>query len=531
MRSCATIWIAPLLLLGTGVANAGYDSYKAKYAVGVNLPGCSGERTKIISSASDLSALNSAAFDVFCVEAGNYPSVMIKADGTSSKKRVLRHFDGTSIKPWKLAPDKRAVFSGITFTGANHWIVDGISFTNPTKRSDTGIVKVVKNSDNNVFNNVHIYDAPISLIVFNRGSDNNVLQNSVLQDTNSYPGNGGGTPNCIKIQTNIGSDSGSLLGVKNLRIVNNEVFNCTEDGMHVLPKSTTSPNAGVEGLTIENNDFYITNALYTNCSGTRATGGACACAENALDIKVGNLEPNPSGSEYIRILHNRFWGYRKSDRGGAECRSGNSSNGFAVVMHHVGTDNIEISENIVVDTENGFTVARSGPDGISIINNIIHDTANKLKSARKGAIAISGGRKTEMYFNYISQSQRYMFINSSSKFIDVRGNTVFKGGEPRVSTGTAAEREITVAANSYFQTKPISIDKAAQISSATPANNGSFCFKRKRQTKPETYCIPTMSAPSMQQSAAAGQVPGVGIDDKPSYPSTSFWSSVSQQTH
>ncbi|MEM7378881.1 MAG: hypothetical protein AAF460_15430 [Pseudomonadota bacterium] len=168
--------------------------------------------------------------------------------------------------------------------------------------------------------------------------------------------------------------------------MNNEIRNCVDGIQLVAPMSnaqgqpiradgssdSSAPLPGdFSGTLIAGNDIYTTPDYYTNCAGRVTSSGPCGMTENALDIKTGST----SASNPVRVVDNRFWGFR-TNSGSDSLSTGSNDPGSAVVVHFGAVKHVEIARNLIWDSTQGISVVR-GVSNVDIRDNIISDMAQR----------------------------------------------------------------------------------------------------------------------------------------------------------
>jgi hypothetical protein len=465
-----------------------------------------------IASNADWSKLNGPG-TVFCVSVGSFApgTVNVTADGTAASPRILRFVGSSSTyEPWQAAT--RATFSGaLVFGGANHWVVDGIRFT----RTVVDHIIKLENATHVTFQNILMEGAGggVGQLNLRPGISNITLQNSVLRDTTQ----GSSDRHCIKL---VGRST-------NVRIVDNEIYNCAGDAIQVGNGTSSGESDVNEGVVIQGNDLYITTALWSNCNGVKTITGPCACAENAIDIKGTTRAADPvPESKWAKIRGNRMWGFQKPD---STCGGTPSSHTQTVVFHYSGADNILFEDNIVFDAGGGIglpdkTQGAVPPDDVSehitIRNNLVYNIwAKSGATTGGGGIELFGKEafRVEYYFNsLIKAGQFYLLRSANSGANDFRCNLVIDG---KTSSGSD---QMTVSHDAYYNSAKLSQDAAPPsivTTSAAAANMIDQCFTIKRQTAPKTKCLAgamsTASSPhaNLCSGVAVGSVPNIGVDN------------------
>ena len=250
---------------------------------------CNSKRSdlKLIRSDADWRFLNDPRYRVFCVTPGNYLGVgrinLVKS-GTAANPRYLL-LDGTDADhPATMTEDERAVVAGLKIEGA-WWTIDRLAIRG------AGVLVAISGS-NNVLKRSLIEGGGGGAGQINLGTGNGtVLQDNVLRNTNRKPDS---DFHCIKAPQ----------FTRDVRIIGNEIYNCGGDGLQIYRSA---------GMIIADNDFYITPEIYSDCNGNLDQSGECACAENAIDIKGTIDKSDPEPGDWVRIVNNRFWGFRKTD--------------------------------------------------------------------------------------------------------------------------------------------------------------------------------------------------------------------------
>lgn len=353
------------------------------HSVPVSLPSCdAADAVRITPSAGNIHLLSGSGYRVFCIEPGDYRgSGVINIRGTSgsaSAPRIIRLFssafsnDGVVFGEWPAR--NQALMPSLVFTNSDHWIVDSLTFTGLASHAIA-----LWNSDDVVINRVMVRESDKGINI-KHGSDNNIIQNSFFADMTVNDGTV-----CIGLNS-FDTPHGVRAAAVNNRIVNNEIRNCVDGIQFVAPMSDVQGRAvGIDGIydssaplpgdfsgaLIAGNDIYTTPDYYTNCQGTQSRTGICGMTENALDIKTASR----SAANPVRILDNRFWGFR-TNSGRDPLTVGSNDPGSAVVIHFGASKHIEIARNIIWDSTQGISVVR-GASQLTIRDNVISDMAKR----------------------------------------------------------------------------------------------------------------------------------------------------------
>lgn len=503
-----------VLLFPASLSFATYDNFQAEYEKVISLPDCnaSNSEVKIIQSDADWKEINNTKFRVFCVRPGDYSGaglITITESGTSTSNRylILSKENDTGKMPWEVASNERATLAAILFNGAGHWVVDRLAVTNPNnKLAGNKLLDVKSKSHDLIFNGLLLEKNNDILFRITEGGKDITLQNSVLRDPKLINNKAN---SCIYIAIR-DSDGPTIRS----RIVNNEIYNCPEDGIQINSNTKkTAPAHGLDGIIVENNDIYITHDMYTDGKGNFNTKGPYSCAENAIDIKITHVK---SAEDIAQFLHNRIWGFRTVEPDTGLCDQNGSPTAPAIAIHHTYADYILVKDNIITDSENGIYIAKSGPNNISLIGNLLYDVANKTK--KRAALVLQHGSKIEAYNNAVVASGSYLEGGASK--VDMRNNIFINSGNWRQKDISSDSH---VKHNAFFNT--VTYDGSAnkgnnmEKGTASAAGNSEFCFKRKLLTNPERICIPHVIASSGSPyldnfDGAAGALSGYGIDDQ-----------------
>ncbi len=314
---------------------------------------------------------------------------------------------------------RKSPIAGLDVNG-NYWIVHRLRFSGSI--GDT-LVKNNVGKGNNIYNRILVEnsDAP-----FTTGENNSnvVLQNSVLRNT---PLSGTGDKYCVSI----GWGSGH-------KIVNNEVYNCQGDEILVYGSDLDSPD-----LVIENNDLYVTSAMYSDGSGGMTPSGNYACSENGIDMKQGGTVNAP-----VRVIKNRLWGFRTTD---ANCADG--SFGEAIIFHvsQVSPNDYGlIQNNIIMDGTQAIASPNGSPRYWSLIGNLVYNMSGV--GSGTWAYEPKNSQSVEAYLNTFidvakGNSKGWIYMGADANN-DVRCNAVVDGG----FMGGAVSGTSQIDYNAYYAT-------------------------------------------------------------------------------
>jgi len=482
------------------------NGYTAQYECRAGGPYCNVDVAKLVSRACDQVVTVSTPWsqinwsnNTICIEAGNHTSkgtltIPSSASGSSGSFKVLRYYrtDDNNDEPWKQSAANQAKIRNFDVTG-NYWIIHRI-----TVNANGGDNKSNFWGTNYILNRMlleNMIGAHGSFIVaFHGAVDNATIQNSVIRNA-GLTGTSGADQNCVV----------NAAG-KNVHIVNNEIYHCQGDAI-ATPANNPS---GVPGFVVENNDLYSTPARYSDGFGNLTPTGDYGCSENAIDLKTGGQV----AALYSRIIHNRMWGFRKTD---FNC-GGSGSSGEALVFHESPELTVKnsyglIQNNIIFDSPWGITSPNGSPDHYSIIGNIFWNIQDATRTIEY-AVDTKGGTDHEIYLNTFIDTNRGVKTNGSN--IDVRCNVFISSGAMSAS-GTGIEFDYNVFFSTPVYTTTTLLTNIVGTK-ASDSKNVEFCFTRKLRTGPEVICIPNVRATSTSPHAAAcdrdiGSRPNLGISN------------------
>jgi len=391
---------------------------------------------------------------VVCVKPGDHTSkgtFTISTNGTSNERRIVKFYDtGDDGKdPWDqttAAKAKRIAVEG------DYWIIHRLEID---PNNDEGIDS---SGDHLIMSKLWIHDGNGSGLVSVGGASYNTLQNSLIHDTGWTDDS---DHHCIFAK-------GSSF---NFSVVNNEIYNCSGDGLQKSPASTAAEN-----LVIENNDIYITPDLYTDGNGNTVAEGSEleACAENALDFKEGGR----SSANAIKVLHNRIWGFRRTETNGTGnncscCDTGSS--GEHIILNDdddgTGTDYGVIYNNILFDGVSGITNANGIADNWSIVGNIFYDFFGHHVSTGKRVVQTEASDNYEIYLNSFidvdKDTSEGWVQHSSNHNHDTRCNTVIDGGTSQNLIASSNQANHQVYYDSTASSEASKINKSISTRSSS----------------------------------------------------------------
>ena len=320
----------------------------------------------LISSNADWSNINDATIRFFYVSPGDYShaglpandyKILLNSSGTANKKRYISLYNGNNTHPGKLNANQLAKV-GFILQNANWWVIDRMAYW---ERSD-GLVPIkIENSSHNIINRYFTSNVAGGAVYIYPNSDNNTIQNCRVQRNKIAQH----LDRAAFALTNGGLDS---ISIKNTKVLNNEVYNFVDGFQAVKTGSAQQNYINYEGTIIDCNHFFIDSLIYTDCNGNHDNNGACAYAENAIDLKSGSENPN---NPFV-ITNNMMWGYRKADQ-----TNSSLNDPGAVIVAHFNVNNVLISNNLLYDATRGFAVGNpvngAAMRNTEFSNNIIYD--------------------------------------------------------------------------------------------------------------------------------------------------------------
>ncbi len=471
---------------------AGDDYFRSDSTVDFNLPTCdtADPEVLIISDTTGLASLNDPAFTIFCFEPGHYGSVLMDLPGTTNTiPRYIVAYDPVlqateTRSPWTLPDTSQVVFSDLNILDPN-WRLGGIVVRGSVEK----VVTLGTFAGDVIFDNVLVeHDLvpnplPRSYILISTSSPNMVVQNSVVRSDLTIPNF---QTTCINF----------LNGAIYNKILNNEI-RCTGDGIHYSEVDSTE-TVQKYGALIEGNDFYITPEFYADCdTGLRSESGLCACAENAIDIKVTSTDPGPLPADEVTVIRkNLMHGFRET----APACGGSGSLGPAISLHHGYTHQVIVEDNLIFDSGIAIQLLEKPtgvPYDITIRNNILSDVDSSY-TRRREFILFGGGDNIDVYNNeFLGNSGSTTHINVVTSSIPLTNHNVFNNlfvsagaadNDPGTNVGSFSMNH-----NAYSQTTPYTFDgdlsNEILYKDTHVLQQDSLCVTTQRLTGPQTVCV------------------------------------------
>ena len=409
---------------------------------------CDQTITTTTSPTGNWSAINWSN-TVICIQVGDHTgrgSFSIDGAGTSGTRKIIKGVktDGTlADKPWSVSSANRVKIRKLNCTGQDYIVTTRLWVT--TTSSDNP--KVQWSGCDYMVNHELLVDPELdaspdgsSALVRMRdssGDESNflTLQNSVIRNSGKKAGS---DLHCINLDS------------ADVRIVNNEIYNCGGDG--IVADNGSNPYRAV----IENNDIYQTSTYLIGCDGSPGT--TCNCGEDGIDIK----DNSTSSSDSIQIIHNRITGWRTtynacggSNSGGYGINTGGTSAAYYLLAQN----------NIIWSTAHGINFNSSGRDEQdSVIGNILYDITHQnapsticpgassdMCSEKSYALIPYSGNSNEWYLNTVIASEIGMWWSGGSNN-DVRCNVFIDVPDTRSGTpgsGTIVNRNVFYGGETY----------------------------------------------------------------------------------
>jgi hypothetical protein len=367
-----------------------------------------------ITTADSISTIQSklnAGSSPICITNGDYTSkgtISITASGSTGNYRVMRYYRSSdnNDEPWNQTSTNQVKILGLK-VNADYWIIHRLTFpgidngVGPSPRIESGGGKT-----HHIFNRLLVegkgggssyygYSQNCSL----GGYSDLTVQNSVFRNE----GPEGPDKEAIAVDLQCGD---------NMRAVNNEIYNWVS---HPIQIGHNFPNPTRSGVVVENNDLYVTSALYTN-------GGATAKSESVLSLKMNGTSTSP-----VRIIHNRMWGTRLTDLN--FCCNGEGGN---LVTNYEVLEYALFQNNILFDAQSGLGNIANNQ---SAVGNIFwkikkyFPTTNSIGIGRWQFANAPAQSKYEIYLNtFIDADGEYSIDRLDNNDVDTRCNVLIASG-------------------------------------------------------------------------------------------------------
>lgn len=443
--------------------------------------------------------INNKKYRHFLIMPGDYRKwgiLKIRTSGNAEQPKIISYYNPKLDKPYAeklpintpLSPQHHVILEAFDIVEADHWILNGLTFSGNSEKNKRGKVggrysRFAVYANHNIINRClfeGVVNHPSNIRI--SFSDYNCIQNSIVRNL-------------------IGDDQVGILlkGEKSRaignRIINNEIYDCN-DGIQLTYSTSFAPNGYLSGTIIENNDIYLTPKAYSKQK------NGFACAENAIDIKMGGESAKPE--DIVLILKNRIWGFRPTD---TNC-GGSGSLGRGIGLH-LQANNIILKDNICFDLPGGINVSNKNLANthVAVLNNLFFDI-KKFDKKRKFAPAISAGADVDVYYNTIKGAQTSLLI-PSKKISRVQCNTIIGVPQNIIWQKTKNSRS---ALNAWYACKIDERGVHSHNSRLNIVDNRSnvdkfedFTFYRKRWTRPEKIVVKNVFPGNQKQISRLSQ--------------------------
>ncbi len=491
------------------------DYEEGAFEVDVTLPACDGSAHIIDTTETNWSNVPWSTKDVFCIKPGDYSSLgtleLHTVSGSATTRKFLRYYDPSDSDPEHpvVRADtsaNEAVVEALELDESDYWTFDGITIRDSPKAAN-----FLLDSSHNVINRVFFDDTQGDSLIIQNDSDGNVVQNSVFRDDD-----GGYESDSVCVLLD-GLGPGAADPDRELEdtwIAQNEFINCS-DGI-TLHKQPNETGAWVPGTVIADNDIYLTDVVYSECDGafgfqdgvSNVKNGACACAENGIDVKIA-VQASDLGDndKRVRIENNRIWGYRHTDdsqdAGEDICSSG--SFGDAIVIH-TDAEGVIVRGNIIWDSPRAVT--GSGLGGHFVVNNLIaegrdcHEDTDGLNDCfpdRGYGISVFAAGDNVVYGNTVAgMGDRWAVItdgdsgspNSFECNAMIDAKNWANSDSENISMWNAFHNvRQPNGASEYCPTQAVPLVDCESISTSETSPHASYTFHIKRWTGPDVMTL------------------------------------------
>lgn len=511
-----------LLALSPVAVHAAVDQngYAPRYECRAGSPNCNvdvaalGKRAcdQIITPSDPWSKIDWSNSTI-CLQAGDHTSkgaltIPRSAAGSGGHYKVLRYVRSgdTDDEPWKQSSSNRAKLSQLLAQG-DYWVIHRLTFPGINGNGPSPRIESRAGARNQIYNRL--------LVDGNRGNSH-------------YYGfsieNCGSTPNKITIQNSVFRNVGPTAAGKEAIAVN---FPCGDD-MHAVGNEiydwVSHPiqlgrNAGSDGsrvlmrnTVVENNDLYVTNALYTDCSGNYTSSGPCSATESVISTKLRGAAGNET-----KMIQNRVWGTRYTDLN--LCCNGTSGQ---AIGNYDNNEYILFQNNIIMDSQAGINNIASHN---SFVGNIFYwirafrsNTSSQVINRWNSHGSHAGAY--EAYLNTVILAEKTSFPPLADHDVDVRCNVFIDSG-PKSSSGTPPADSVADH-NAFYGTPSFAFNGTnTKIESALKlrANNETYHVGDliRLSSNPKRDCTARDDADCFMYKVTGA---GISAGSKPSYCTT-----------
>ena len=444
--------------------------YADAFLKSVDKPDCDAGNPEvlIIGDDSDWAKINDPEYRVFCVRPGDYRGVgaiVLERSGKAEAPRILLLDSDSNAHPADLPESGQALIESLEFKGADFWYVERLSIVDTPDRQS--VVRFGSGASDNTIDRMrieHFYEG----ITLDDGAHRNTIQNSLIGDQDFHRG---GDAVCIALQGF--RTRPKTVRILDTKILNNEIYDCN-DGIQTVVNPKASYVADFSGLLIAGNDIYLTSARYSNCSGKMDPNGACACAENAIDLKGGAEDV----SKPVMVVENSLRGWRKTDQA-----CGGSGSWGSALVGHFRLKNAELIDNIISDSARGISIGGAARS-MTIRGNLLHGINSKGSNEGIAFAATGNARDVDFSENTVVDATAWITLNRSRAIVEC--NVIIDSGRGggRPGSGTV------VARNSYYATPAWASDSSGiSFGAAADSRNEERCFDIRPLSGKQRLCL------------------------------------------
>lgn len=499
LRMFTHLLIGALLLLSQTNAQASerFSWNPPDHTVDVARPSCEGVDALKINTVEQLRFLSDSRYRVFCIEPGDYRSAGVQeiesVSGSSSSPRVIRLLGNSLVEPSAFAQAPLQLtprLPPLYFRDSRHWVLDRLAFIDIDQKESTFPLRFFASSDI-VLNSLRVQGNRLG-IEFHHLSHDIVLQNSLIGDMDMDPVKGNDAV-CVAFEgryTDKGQDV-EPVAIHDIKVVANEIYNCN-DGVQLIWNEDAEHWPDFAGTLIAANDIYIDERRLTDCKGKLEPKGACACTENAVDIKAGSK----SAAQPVVIRHNRFYGWRKTD---SICNKQAQSWGTAISVHFVAAQNLRIEQNLFWNVVSGVSITKKTRD-VEVLDNLFHTVPKAGPGNGVAIISYDTVSGVNISRNKVVQAHGWLSLLSTDTNLSC--NVVNQSG-PAIGVLSA---DSFAADNSYYQhtTPRFSSTGDVEVSLATQSADQTLCTELRPLTGKTPVCLTAAISTSQSPHACGG---------------------------
>ena len=408
------------------------NGYCAEFETNIGTaPACNVTVNPANDRATIEAALDAPSNRCICFAAGDYRSIgplRFTRSGTPEAPIWIRLAGSDTAPPWRLPEAQQAILNQLVLEGVSHLVVHRMSAS--TGRYDQsafllGDFQSPNGCANITFDSCHAWGGACGVGQNCAASVDDIhIQNSYIHENPIINGDGE-------------SCGVSISESRRLRIVNCELH----DAHNIIQ---IGPEGSDVDTVIENNDIY-TWFYMTDGQGNFQPGTGTHGNEDHIELKAG--DPSGNGS-YSRIVHNRIWNARLTDRtlsgyddsieGNASFFSGTSDKNFYSPM----AIRWRYQDNIIHDCYQAlgsywYETTGSNPyhtANLSLIGNIIYKAKIYeplgVENATGLGISVFEKSNSEVYLNtLIDVERRWLYLWGTDNNLDVRGNVAIQSGQ------------------------------------------------------------------------------------------------------